>query len=104
MSEPNEPTILFLTDTGSAKLCAMQRPGADPVVISIEIDGAITAAKLPVEQAVALGASLLAANVEVLARFAERMDQRTAQQIAAALLVPTATRGLLGLPGAPEAS
>ena len=93
----SEPQILFLSETpdGTAKIGVMQVPGAGPVILSLEVDGQISVAKLSQEQAIGLAASILSVNVELLAKLAERFDQRTAQEIAAALLVPTAAAALL---------
>ena len=103
----SEPVILFLTETpdGTAKVCAMQVPGADPVVLTVEIGDALNAAKLTREQAVGLALGLLAVNVAELVKFAERIPEQVAAELGVALLsAPAAAALLRNAANGPEAS
>ncbi len=92
----SEPTLLFglRAPDGSSTICAHGVDGR--VVLSLQLgDGEPVSARLTAEQACGLALALLAANLDAAAKLAQLMDQRVAQEIAAALLAPTALRALL---------
>jgi hypothetical protein len=84
------------TETGKRALLVLTRlPGGASVALGLEDGAAAIGVRLTPAAACALGVELLAATREVLAAHAGRMDQRTAQELAACLLLPTAEAELV---------
>jgi hypothetical protein len=79
---------------GRALLEAVLLPSGD-LGLGLEDSASAIAVRLTPAAACALGVELIAATREVLAEHAGRMDPRTAQELAACFLAPTAEAELV---------